>query len=132
MFLISVGRIASSALSSPNWSSLSDCRMRILNRWVPIMAPTGPRKPNSRERQRVREEAYLNSLSGNYVHPEGGTRVGLTIEEDEASSYLSQNASNDNMIAFLTFWEKKTLRYKSSASIISIQLRERPWIIQFS
>jgi hypothetical protein len=100
---------------------------------IPLIMKLKANKPlSNKERQLVREEAYLNSLSGNYVlypHPDRGTRVGITIDNIGPLNYITQNATNDTMLAYLSYWNNKTLRYKPSTSVIPIQYRDKPWII---
>jgi len=91
------------------------------------------KKPLSEEElRRVREAAWSTSLNGNFILdplPEGGTRAGITLQNNETLTYLSQNANNDSMLAFLSYWEKNHNRYKPSTSIKTIQEKDEPWIL---
>lgn len=76
------------------------------------------------ERKRVREAVWLTSLTGNYTlepFPEGGIRVGITLENNQALSYLSSNADANNIVAFLSYRDTKNYRHKESSSIKTAQ-----------
>lgn len=84
------------------------------------------------ERKRVREAAWLTSLTGNYTLdplPEGGIKVGITLESNEARSYLSNNANIDTMVAFLSYRDTKHFRFKESSSIKTVQQEDNSHII---
>lgn len=87
---------------------------------------------SEKERERVRKAAWLTSLSGNYTLeplPEGGVRVGITLESNEASSYLSSNANANNMVAFLSYRDTNNYRHKESSSINTAQEENNSHII---
>lgn len=73
-----------------------------------------------KERRQVREAAWLKSISGTYslnLPPEGGVNVAITIDNNEALSYLTANADTNTMVAFLTYRDKRYYRYKESKRI---------------
>ena len=79
---------------------------------------------SQKERKRVREAAWLKSLTGIYELqqlPNGGIETRILIENDEVMSYLSEHASKDTMVAFLNYRDEKCYRYIESQSVGVLQ-----------
>jgi len=71
------------------------------------------------ERRQVIEAAWL-SISGTYslnLPPEGGVNVAITIDNNEALTYLTANADKNTMVASLNYRNKRHFRYEESKSI---------------
>ena len=85
------------------------------------------------QRRRVREAAWLTSLSGNYTLealPEReGVRVGITLENNEALKYLSSSANTGSIVVFLSYHDGRRYRYKESSSIKAVLDESSPGII---
>jgi len=84
-----------------------------------------------KERRQVREAAWLKSISGTYslnLPPEGGVNVAITIDNNEALSYLTANADKNTMVAFLSYRDKRHFRYKESESIGVIKDENGTWL----
>lgn len=83
------------------------------------------------ERRKVREAAWLKSISGTYslnFLPEGGVRVAITIHNNEALSYLTANATKDTMVAFLSYDDGRHFRYKECAGIEVVKDENDTWL----
>lgn len=78
------------------------------------------REFSEEERRRVREAAWLKSLTGKYELQhlqEGVVETRILIENDEVMGYLSEHASKDTMVAFLSYRNEKHRRYIESQSV---------------
>lgn len=54
---------------------------------------------------------------------------GITLENNEVLKYLSSNADQNTMVAFLSYVDIKYPRYKESSSVKTIQKDNEPWVI---
>ena len=79
---------------------------------------------SQKERKRVREAAWLKSLTGTYKLQhlqEGVVETQILVENDEAMNYLSEHASKETMVAFLSYRDEKHYRYIESQSVGILQ-----------
>lgn len=87
--------------------------------------------PLSEEEQQRVKHAILFSLRGNYdINPlpvGEGVRIGITLENNDAQTYLSRNINNS--VAFLRYWDGKREQHKESSSIMINQENHPPQIV---
>ena len=86
------------------------------------------------ECERVREAAWLTSLTGNYtLEPlsEGTVRVGITLEDNKISTYLARMANTNNMVAFLSYNDANDYRHKEASSITAQEENKSHIIFDF-
>lgn len=79
---------------------------------------------SEKERKRVREAAWFKSLTGVYElqHlPEGVVETQILIENDLVMGYLSEHASKETMVAFLSYMDEKHYRHIESQSVGVLQ-----------
>ena len=79
---------------------------------------------SQKERKRVREAAWLKSLTGIYELqqlPNGEVETRILIENDEVMGYLSDHARKDTMVAFLSYMNEERCRYIESQSVGVLQ-----------